>query len=123
MPSLDQIADAMRAITPATQDMPPCRREAAARLPALLALRERCLKLGADLPWAERGAILTLLGSAERAFYLIERIDAERRSVSRAPCAPAVAARRGSRCRGSAGRRRLLRLEAEDDESVTSDRA
>ena len=27
--------------------------------------------------------ILTLLGSAERAFFLIERIDAERRSVSR----------------------------------------
>ena len=54
------------------------------------ALRERCLKLGAELPWAERGAILTLLGSAERAFYLIERIDAERKSVSRAVPAAAV---------------------------------
>ncbi|TXL72797.1 hypothetical protein FHP25_23790 [Vineibacter terrae] len=32
----------------------------------------RCLQLGAELPWVERGAILTLLGSAERAFYLIE---------------------------------------------------
>ena len=37
----------------------------------------------ADLPWAERGAILTLLGSAERAFLLIERINAERQSVLR----------------------------------------
>ena len=63
--------------------MPPVSAEAAPRLPALLTLRERCLKQGAELPWAERGAILTLLGSAERAFFLIERIDAERRSVSR----------------------------------------
>ena len=47
-------------------------------------MRERCLRLGAELPWVERGAILALLGSAERAFFLIERIDAERRSVSRA---------------------------------------
>ncbi len=72
-------------------------------------LRERCLKLGADLPWAERGAILTLLGSAERAFYLIERIDAERRSVSRdvpAPSGRAVA------CAGRA-RRRAVPVPAE----------
>jgi phosphate:Na+ symporter len=80
---LDQIADAMRAITPATQDMAPVSAEAAERLPALLPLRERCLRAGADVPWAQRGSILTLLGSAERAFYLIERIDDERRSVSR----------------------------------------
>ena len=49
----------------------------------LLSTRERCLQLGADLPWEERGAILELLGSAERAFFLIDRIDAERRSVPR----------------------------------------
>lgn len=85
--TLDQIADAMRAITPTTQDAPPVSAEAAPRLSALLALRERCLKQGNDLPWSERGAILTLLGSAERAFFLIERIDAERRSVSRAVAA------------------------------------
>ena len=58
-------------------------RGGAARRRRCSQLRERCLKAGADLPWAERGAILTLLGSAERAFFLIERIDAERRSVSR----------------------------------------
>lgn len=81
--TLDLIAEAMRAITPQTQDMPDVPAAAAPRLEQVLALRERCLKQGADLPWGERGAILTLLGSAERAFFLIERIDAERRSVSR----------------------------------------
>ena len=88
--TLDQIADAMRAITPATQDMPPVSAAAAPRRPTLLALRGRSLKQGADLPWVECGAILTLLGSAERAFYLIERIDAERRAVTREVRAPAV---------------------------------
>jgi phosphate:Na+ symporter len=81
--TLDLIAEAMRSITPQTQDMPAVSAEAAPRLAALLPLRERALRQGAELPWVERGAILTLLGSAERAFNLIERIDAERRSVSR----------------------------------------
>jgi phosphate:Na+ symporter len=79
---LDQVTDAMHAVAPngnKTRPVP----DAAARLPALQSLRDRCLKLGAELPWAERGAILTLLGSAERAYYLIERIDAERKSVAR----------------------------------------
>jgi phosphate:Na+ symporter len=55
----------------------------------LLATRDRCLKLGAELSWAERGAILELLGSAERAFFLIDRIEAERQSVPRAVAAAA----------------------------------
>jgi phosphate:Na+ symporter len=80
---VDQVADAMRAIVPIDQLNPPVTAEAAPRVALLPGLRERCLKLGADLPWVERGAILALLGSAERAFFLIERIDAERRSVSR----------------------------------------
>lgn len=80
---VDQVADAMRAIVPIDQLDPPVTAEAAPRVALLPALRERCLKLGTDLPWVERGAILALLGSAERAFFLIERIDAERRSVSR----------------------------------------
>jgi phosphate:Na+ symporter len=50
----------------------------------LLATRESCLRLGPEeLSWQERGAVLALLGSAERAFFLINRIDAERRSVPR----------------------------------------
>jgi phosphate:Na+ symporter len=88
--TLDQIAEAMRSIQPATQDMPPVSAEAGPRVAALLALRERCLRQP-DLSWAERGAILTVLGSAERAYFLIERIDDERRSVSRAVPAAAAA--------------------------------
>jgi phosphate:Na+ symporter len=50
---------------------------------AINSLRDRCLRLGAELPWAERGSILTLLGSAERAFNLVHRIIDERNSVPR----------------------------------------
>ncbi len=85
--TLDQVSDALRAINPDPRKalVSP---HAALRETILQQLRERCLKLGAELPWEERGAILTLLGSAERAFSLIERIDEERRSVPR----PAVVA-------------------------------
>ena len=62
--------------------------------------RQRCLQLGAALSWEERGAILELLGSAERAFFLIERIDGERRSVPRAVTARGEA---GAPVIGSAG--------------------
>ncbi|MEB2869259.1 Na/Pi cotransporter family protein [Pseudomonas rhizosphaerae] len=49
----------------------------------LLALRERCLQSEQKLGWDERGAILALLGSAERALNLVQRIAEERLSVSR----------------------------------------
>ena len=49
----------------------------------LQSTRKRCLQADDDWPWAERGRILELLGSAERAFLLIDRIDAERASVPR----------------------------------------
>jgi phosphate:Na+ symporter len=82
---LDQLSTAMRALlpTPAGPGATPTFTAADAH-EFLLATRERCLQLGADLPWEERGAVLELLGSAERAFFLIQRIDAERRSVPRA---------------------------------------
>ncbi len=98
---VDQVADAMRAIVPIDQLNPPVTAEAAPRIALLPGLRERCLKLGADLPWVERGAILALLGSAERAFFLIERIDAERRSVSRV--VPAAATSEKTREAGDFG--------------------
>lgn len=98
---VDQVADAMRAIVPIDQPNPPVTAEAAPRVALLPGLRERCLKLGADLPWVERGAILALLGSAERAFFLIERIDAERRSVSRV--VPAAATSEKTREAGDFG--------------------
>jgi len=49
----------------------------------LAELRERCLQEEQKLGWDERGAILTLLGSAERALNLVQRIAEERLSVSR----------------------------------------
>jgi phosphate:Na+ symporter len=88
--TLDQVSDAMRAIVPDGRTGAPVSAKAADREPMLQQFRARCLKLGAELPWEERGAILTLLGSAERAFNLIERIDEERRSVPRPLVAVAV---------------------------------
>jgi phosphate:Na+ symporter len=62
----------------AGRDMP----SAAESDKAIVAMRERCLAT-ADMPSEDRGALLALLGSAERAFFLAERVAAERRSVSR----------------------------------------
>jgi phosphate:Na+ symporter len=92
---LGHVSEAMRAIVP-IGGQTGVLAEAEPRLAALADLRERALRLGANLPWVERGAILALLGSAERAFTLIERIDAERRSVSRhVPAAASAAAGAG----------------------------
>ena len=91
---VDKVSDALGLIVPIGQDRAPAVGMAEARNAELLALRERCLRLGAELPWVERGAILALLGSVERAFFLIERIDAERRSVSREVKAETVRAPR-----------------------------
>jgi phosphate:Na+ symporter len=99
--TLDQVSDALQAIIPDNQRKGlPVSASAAAREPVLQRLRDRCLKLGAELPWEQRGAILTLLGSAERAFNLIERIDEERRSVTR-PVIAATAQTRESDVPGS----------------------
>jgi phosphate:Na+ symporter len=49
----------------------------------LLELRARLLRVGDAMKPAERGAILALLGSAERAGLLLARLEAERRSVPR----------------------------------------
>jgi phosphate:Na+ symporter len=55
----------------------------AGHLVAVEDIRSRVLKHGPKLPAAERGAILALLGSVERAELLINRIDVERKSVDR----------------------------------------
>lgn len=46
-------------------------------------IRWRLLQQGPSVPSGERGALLALLGSIERAELLIDRIDAERKSVDR----------------------------------------
>jgi phosphate:Na+ symporter len=88
--TLDRISEAMRILlSPATADSVGEADSDEQRHQFLLSTRARCLALGAELPWGERGAILELLGSAERAFFLIDRVDAERRSVPRAVVAEA----------------------------------
>lgn len=77
--TVDEIARAMRSGERTAAQVVS---DADARHAYLLETREQCLKR-ADLSWEERGAILALLGSAERAFFLIDRIDAERKSVPR----------------------------------------
>jgi phosphate:Na+ symporter len=82
---LDQVSEAVRIVAdPAGARRDNLSSEAAPRVAALGELRAEALRLNGSLPWADRGAILALLGSAERAYFLVERIEAERRSVSRA---------------------------------------
>jgi phosphate:Na+ symporter len=56
----------------------------AAEPPSVEELRMQLLNHGPKISTSERGAILALLGSIERAELLIRRIDAERKSVNRA---------------------------------------
>ena len=68
-------------------------------------LRARTLNTGPVISAAERGAILAILGSVERAELLIRRIDAERKSVNRAGVLAKInaAAAEQERRRGVAG--------------------
>ncbi|MPZ40522.1 MAG: Na/Pi cotransporter family protein [Rhizobiales bacterium] len=81
--TIDLVAQAMRAIVPDEHGKMLPAPDLDKLDAAIHGLRDRCLRLGAELPWAERGAILTLLGSAERAYYLVHRIIDERTSVPR----------------------------------------
>ena len=67
---------------PTSACRPACR--PAMSIPTVEELREQTLQLAPDVTSGERGAILALLGSIERAELLIRRIDAERKSVNRA---------------------------------------
>ena len=80
---VDLVAQELSMIVPSISGAKPAIADADARLEALGTLREKSIKMGSELPWEDRGAILALLGSAERAFYLIERIHDERKSVLR----------------------------------------
>ncbi|MDB5415830.1 MAG: na+/Pi-cotransporter family protein [Rubritepida sp.] len=80
---LDRLDASMRAILPdygiADAQLP----AGHVTFPELDVLRARTLELGPNAGAGERGTILALLGSIERAELLIRRIDAERRSVNR----------------------------------------
>ncbi|CAG7857721.1 hypothetical protein MCAMS1_02653 [biofilm metagenome] len=80
---LDQISDAMARLNEENASAGIMPEQTKAQLAYLVDLRHRCLQCGEELPSVDRGAFLALLGSAERAFLLIERIDSERRSVQR----------------------------------------
>jgi phosphate:Na+ symporter len=90
--TLKQVAQAMDTIVTAGERAPSIVRNLEERQAFLLSTRQRCLDAGATLSWEERGRVLELLGSAERAFFLIDRIDAERRSVPRFMIVPTEAA-------------------------------
>jgi phosphate:Na+ symporter len=81
---LDELRDAMielMRVRPSPAAGGPA--DAAEQVSCLEQLRANTLALGAHTPSAERGAILALLGSCERAFLLIARIHGERLSVER----------------------------------------
>ncbi|MCA1952339.1 MAG: Na/Pi symporter [Hyphomicrobiales bacterium] len=82
--ALDKLEYALRDILPdyglKAPDMPAMH----VSFPDVEELRARTLALGPNAGASERGAILALLGSIERAELLIRRIDAERKSVNRA---------------------------------------
>jgi phosphate:Na+ symporter len=79
--SLDKLDVALRAILP-TEGLPEPRLPAG-HVPAVEDLRMKLLNYGPKITTAERGAILAILGSVERAELLVQRIEAERRSVNR----------------------------------------
>jgi len=93
---LDRVGEEMRAVLPADANAAPPANDTDPRA-ALANVRERCLQLGDAAGPAERGAILALLGSAERASMLIGRLDGERRSVPRVVRPAAVAPQRRDR--------------------------
>ncbi len=66
---------------------PSAARGTASALTQVQAMRESIVS-SVTLPAEDRGALLALLGSAERAAYLAQRIQSERASVSRSVSAP-----------------------------------
>ncbi|MCC7275448.1 MAG: Na/Pi cotransporter family protein [Alphaproteobacteria bacterium] len=78
---LDRMEVALEALDP--EPLQPAAVTVAELRRELPELRERALGLDPSARPGQRGAILALVGSAERAYLLIERIDAERRSPTR----------------------------------------
>ncbi|TWG98467.1 phosphate:Na+ symporter [Mesorhizobium sp. J18] len=94
--ALNRLDAALRSILP-DQGVPDPQMPAGhVTFPEVEELRARTLALGPNAGAGERGTILALLGSIERAELLIQRIDAERKSVNRQSVVARAAARRGS---------------------------
>jgi phosphate:Na+ symporter len=82
--ALEKLEYSLRAILPDHNVPNPTLPAGHVQLESVEALRARILMMGAGTTAAERGALLALLGSVERADLLIRRIDDERKSVNRA---------------------------------------
>jgi phosphate:Na+ symporter len=81
--ALDKLDASMRAIMPTFGIPAPQMPAGHVNHPEVDELRARTLALGPNAGAGERGTILALLGSIERAELLVRRIDAERKSVNR----------------------------------------
>lgn len=95
--ALNKLDTALRAIMPDHGIPDPQMPAGHVSYPEVEELRARTLALGPNAGAEERGTILALLGSIERAELLIRRIDAERRSVNRQTVVARAAARRENR--------------------------
>lgn len=95
--ALDKLDAALRTIMPDYGVADPQMPAGHVSYPEVEELRARTLALGPNAGAGERGTILALLGSIERAEILIRRIDAERKSVNRQRVLARAAARQESR--------------------------
>jgi len=98
--SLSTLEFQLRDILPDMDRLQPTLPAGHVKLQSVEELRECTLHLGREVSSGERGAILALLGSVERAQLLISRIDAERRSVNRAEILARVRVENASRDQG-----------------------
>ncbi|GGE33978.1 hypothetical protein GCM10007276_09170 [Agaricicola taiwanensis] len=92
--ALDKLDASLRDILPDFGIAQPRMPDGHVSYPDVEELRASTLALGPNAGAAERGTILALLGSIERAEILIRRIDNERRSVNRQAIVARASARR-----------------------------
>ncbi|MGH6858924.1 MAG: Na/Pi cotransporter family protein [Phyllobacterium sp.] len=95
--ALDKLDAALQDILPDYGVASPSMPAGHVAMPDVEELRARTLQLGPNAGAAERGTILALLGSIERAEILIRRIDAERKSVNRQGVLSRAAQKRDTR--------------------------
>jgi phosphate:Na+ symporter len=95
--ALDKLDASLRQILPNGGIAAPMMPAGHVTYPEVEVLRARTLALGPNAGAGERGTILALLGSIERAEILIRRIDAERKSVDRQQVVANAAASKGTR--------------------------
>jgi len=95
--ALNKLDTSLREILPTYGISSPQMPAGHVNLPEVEELRARTLALGPNAGAAERGTILALLGSIERAEILIHRIDAERKSVNRQSVLARASARKETR--------------------------